>query len=96
MITFYDLAFFCVLLFSVGAAGFLFSGNMLKKLLFAAVMFLAAGVSGVCLIPNDNPSGYLFSILILSIAELASSLAIIAETVKSLRTLDSGAVRGKD
>ena len=96
MITFYGLEVFCVTMFSVAAAGVLFSGNMLKKLLFAAIMFLAAGMSAVCLAPNDSPSGYLSSILVLSVAELAASLAIIIKTVLSFRTLDSGAIRGED
>ena len=63
MITYYGLIVFCTALFAISCAGYMFSGNMLKKILFAALMFLAAGVLLSCLPANDCPSGYYAAIL---------------------------------
>ena len=59
-------------------------------------MFLAAGVLLSCLPANDCPSGYYAAIFMLILGELAASFAIVAQTVQTLRTLDSGAIKGDD
>lgn len=96
MISYYGLVVFCAALFSISCAGYMFSGNMLKKILFASLMFLAAGVLLSCLPSNDRPSSYYVAIFMLILGELAASFAIVVKTVRTLHTLDSGAIKGDD
>ena len=70
MISLYALSAFCLAMFSLAAAGFLFSGNMLKKLMFSSIMMLAAGLLLVCLAPQDKPQHYYLVIFVLIAGEL--------------------------
>lgn len=93
MLSLYGLAVFSLALFFLSAAGFFFSGNMLKKNMFAVLMFLAADIMLICLPPHEKPAYYNLMILFISLAETAASIFIMAAAVSELHTFDSGAVK---
>ena len=93
MISMDSFAAFCLAMFSLAAAGFLFSGNMLRKLMFSVIMCLAAAIMLACLVPEEKMRYYYLAVFLILIGEIISSIFIVSEAVRSMRTLDSGALR---
>lgn len=93
MLSLYGFAVFSLALFFLSTAGFFFSGNMLKKNIFAVIMFLSADMMLICLTPHEKPACYNLMILFISLAETAASFFIMNAAVRELHTFDSGSVK---
>lgn len=93
MLNLYWLVFFCLILFFISCAGFLFTGSMLKKNIFAAVMFLSACILMSCLRPSQNSLFMTCVLLFFAAVEICISLIFVFLAVAENHTLDSAAMK---
>ncbi len=84
----YSLASISFVLFTLAAAGFLTSGNLVRMLMFLELMLNAANVALVALGPQPASQAYTVMLFAVAAAEAGIGLALIITLSCAFKTLE--------